>query len=155
MTGRQIFWVKVLAAPMDMIAADTKAPSAIATKQKPANQSRKAHRTSLGYGILRVLNPDTGGERHSAEKGDQPEHEGICGERHRIVSDHTPTEAARVAVSARGYTKRAIADPIDERNVGSNLRWPQGDPGDGDGLRNNFGFVGGLAASNNFPKPPS
>src|ERR1700743_931400 len=46
--GFQMLRVKVLAAPIDMTAAGTSAPSAIAAKQKPANQSGNAQSTSCG-----------------------------------------------------------------------------------------------------------
>ena len=48
MNGFQMLRVKVLAAPIDITAAGTSAPSAIAAKQKPANQSGNAHSTSCG-----------------------------------------------------------------------------------------------------------
>src|SRR5271163_3027439 len=46
--GFQMLRVKVLAAPIDITAAGTSAPSAIAAKQKPANQSGKAQSTNCG-----------------------------------------------------------------------------------------------------------
>ena len=48
MNGFQMLRVKVLAAPIDITAAGTSAPSAIAAKQKPANQSGNTQSTSCG-----------------------------------------------------------------------------------------------------------
>src|SRR5271167_1913297 len=45
---RQILRVKRLAAPIDMIAAGTRAPIAIAAKLNPTNQSGKILRNSAG-----------------------------------------------------------------------------------------------------------
>jgi len=46
--GRQILRVKVLAAPIDITAAGTRAPMAIAAKEKPTNQSGNILRKSCG-----------------------------------------------------------------------------------------------------------
>src|SRR5690242_21345510 len=49
--GRQMLRVNRLAAPIDMIAAGTSAPSAIAAKQKPANQGGKLALINAGTAI--------------------------------------------------------------------------------------------------------
>ena len=46
--GFQIFRVKVLAAPIDMMAAGTRAPIAIAANVKPANQDGNIFKNSCG-----------------------------------------------------------------------------------------------------------
>ena len=57
MNGFQMLRVNVLAAPIDITAAGTSAPSAIAAKQKPANQSGNAHKHQLRHRVLRRRRP--------------------------------------------------------------------------------------------------
>ena len=56
--------VNVLAAPIDITAAGTSAPSAIAAKQKPANQSGNAHSTSCGTASVGDADLDARRDRH-------------------------------------------------------------------------------------------
>ena len=53
MNGFQTLRVNVLAAPIDITAAGTSAPSAIAEKQKPANQSGESPQHKLRHRVCR------------------------------------------------------------------------------------------------------
>src|ERR1044072_817142 len=109
--------VKVLAAAIDMIAAGTSAPIAIAAKATPANQlgnmsSNSGGITSCGFGLP---SPPTGSvpaamatQPSRASRPSTKEYAGRIAALRRIV---TRLSDDNVAVTEWGYMNRAIADP--------------------------------------------
>src|SRR5512133_2281433 len=109
--------VKVLAAAIDMIAAGTSAPIAIAAKATPANQLGKESSNSCGTTSCALGLPSRpigfvpaaiATQPSSASSPRTKEYAGRMAALRRIVV-RLPEE--RLAVTECGYMKRASADP--------------------------------------------
>src|SRR5277367_4846094 len=111
MNGFQMLRVKVLAAPIDMIAAGTRAPSAIAAKQKPANQSGNAQSTSCGTASCGVSTLTPAAIAISPSKAVNPSTKEYAGKAIVLKRMALPLEAASEPVSPCGYMNNAIAEP--------------------------------------------
>ena len=72
---------------MDMMAAGTSAPTAMAARQKPANHSGNILRKSSGTAALVSLVRDAGGERDVAEQSDEAEQEAVGGQQRGVAAD--------------------------------------------------------------------
>jgi hypothetical protein len=76
--GFQMFRVKVFAAPMDMTAAGTSAPIAMAAKQNPTNQSGNITKS-------RICNLYAGCVSHEAEEPDNSKQDRVRWQRDRVT----------------------------------------------------------------------
>src|SRR4029077_20521833 len=112
MKGFQMLRVNVLAAPIDITAAGTSAPSAIAAKQKPANQSGNAQSTSCGTASCGVATFTPAAIAISPSKAIKPRTNEYAGRVIVLKRMALPLEAASEPVSACGYMNNAIAEPI-------------------------------------------
>src|SRR5581483_5034742 len=133
MKSRQMLRVNRLAAAMDMIAAGTSAPMAIAANATPANQLGKTSRKRRGAAsrLFVVLIPSAMAMKpSSATKASMSEYSGNATVLRRTV---LRCFDARTPVTECGYMKRAIAEPS------ASVAYAQYDFADG---RNaNVGFV--------------
>ena len=103
----QTFLVNRFAAAIDITAAGTSAPIAIAAKATPTNQSGNMSTKSAGTVVVRLGHVDPGGDRHIAEQRHQPEQERPCGQQRHVAAHHVLRARAAARRSARAGTGRA------------------------------------------------
>ena len=100
-----------LAAPIDITAAGTSAPMAIAAKAKPANQPGNSALNSAGTTSLLLVTFMPGRVAHVAQQRDQPEQQRVGRQQHRVLADRVAAREAKMPVSVCGYMKAASAEP--------------------------------------------
>ena len=118
--GRQMLRVKVLAAPIDMTAAGTSAPMAMAAKVEADEPVREHLQEELRHHVLRVRHLDASRPAHQAEQGDQAKHQRIGRQRHCVEADGLPEDRG-TPVSECGYMNSAMAEPSASVMNGTNL----------------------------------
>ena len=100
------------AAAIDMIAAGTSAPIAMAANATPANQGENWSANSCRHRLLRVLDRDPGGDRRESEQREQAEQEGVRRQQRSVAPDHRAVLRTRsTPVSECGYMNSASAEP--------------------------------------------
>ena len=103
--------VNRLAAPMDMTAAGTSAPTAMAANAKPANQLGKIALKSAGTTSLLSLTFTPGRVGHVAEHGDQAQQHRVGRQHDGVLLMVSPLLEAKIPVSVCGYMNPASALP--------------------------------------------
>src|SRR5581483_1228674 len=111
MYARQMLRVTRLAAPIDMIAAGTSAPSAIAAKQKPANHGGKLALISAGTAIEPLLTLMCAASAMYPSRAISPSRKLYAGSHTALRRIALEPEADKVAVIECGYRNNANAEP--------------------------------------------